>query len=266
MNYNVKGYLTISDDVILFQSSMLALQNSVIWFTPFSQLFIVDIKAFKERKNGKWNHEPTWSIWGPNRQHIHNAMDRMQSSCNISVFSTLCKCSLKLKELFGGLWRLPGYNFADIWYIPDTLMEDFGVIADVFFTSGVYFEVGITTALSCLGLAEHFQELKGAAVCHIFICFVRSGQYKTTVRRNEKKQMVQLQFISFHFILRMCCNEIIKKFSVATIASCFGDVQTKFHMSHFFFSFMRRIFTSASNTIVVNVHHSCSTYMYGEQV
>ena len=162
INFNVKGYLFISDDVLLFPSGMTKLLNhNVLYFEP-SDVRVYDLRTSKECKVGKCDYSSPWMHLPKNRDKMSKALNFMHSTC-IAASTALCKCTRKLTQLYGDFMHASA-EIGDFFYVPLRMIGDFAMVADVFLENQVFLEFAVSTAVTCLTQPEEIQKITGRAV------------------------------------------------------------------------------------------------------
>ncbi|ELU17568.1 hypothetical protein CAPTEDRAFT_210933, partial [Capitella teleta] len=128
MNYNVQGYLTIADDMVLFPSSIKNHTNHFdsVWFLPKGKSELLKSPGYG------------------------SAVAEYATSPQISGLKFL-----------NGAERRPNGGNADVFYIPKRLASPFSQLADIFFDFQVFLEIAVPTIIQCLEFPDEFQTLKG---------------------------------------------------------------------------------------------------------
>ncbi|ELU15610.1 hypothetical protein CAPTEDRAFT_201273 [Capitella teleta] len=161
MNYNVQGYLTIADDMVLFPSSIKNHTNHFdsVWFLPKGRIRIAEITRLRECRRGICD-VPTdkWPWW---RKYIVAVIKLFDHFDNNEHNSTLIHDCYQQLKFLNGAERRPNGGYADVFYIPKRLASPFSQLADIFFDFQVFLEIAVPTIIQCLEFPDEFQTLKG---------------------------------------------------------------------------------------------------------
>ncbi|XP_050418418.1 uncharacterized protein LOC126831829 isoform X2 [Patella vulgata] len=156
MNYDVEGYIHLSDDVLLNVWNVQDLPKDKLWFqgnmkvANITQDVVPDI----------WKH-PHWGPWMSDYGRV--AVKRA-----VSVLQTLALVEQKVKVFMfmlstnaGGQDRVY-YQASDIFYIPKRFAELFAYITTTFDSNYVHFEIAVPTMLNGLDLHENIVFMNGS--------------------------------------------------------------------------------------------------------
>jgi hypothetical protein len=159
MNYNVEGYLTISDDLFISALAVkpkMDFMNSV-WFLPKKQIRIGEILKLRECRLGMCDFYPHWTWWEEFRPAVIQLFYTFQKIAPQSP--VVHQCYSQLKAVNGADFR-PCGGYSDIYYIPKRLASSFSVLVDIFLKHQVFLEIAIPTIIQCLEVPEEVQSLE----------------------------------------------------------------------------------------------------------
>ncbi|ELT98388.1 hypothetical protein CAPTEDRAFT_204969 [Capitella teleta] len=160
MNYNVQGYLTIADDMVLSLSSIKNHTDHFdsVWYLSKDDIRIGEITRLRECHLGKCDVPTDWAWWG---KYIVSVIKLFDYFDNNEHNSTLIRDCYQQLKLLNGAERRPNGGYSDVFYIPKRLASPFSQLADIFFNFQVFFEIAVPTIIQCLEFPDEFQTLKG---------------------------------------------------------------------------------------------------------
>ncbi len=160
MNFPVKGYLLLADDVLMSLSKISQFQRNHTWFIPERELLMGDLDKGKQCFNGQCNFTYTWlqfKQYGPRLFHLLHEMKNAESS------SLEYHCYEQLTRLNGGQYRSSG-GYADFYYLPERIVPKFTRLAKLFLERGIFLEITIANIIRCLEDASDIDLLVGNAI------------------------------------------------------------------------------------------------------
>ncbi|KAK6196309.1 hypothetical protein SNE40_001558 [Patella caerulea] len=156
MNYDVEGYLHLSDDVLLNVWSMHNLPTDKVWFQQsmrvanLSQSTVPDI----------WI-DPTWWPWesSKGRVSINKAIQHLRKLGEPDDTSQVFLNQLALNS---GSHNAVFYEVSDIFYIPSRLSKQFQFLVNIFDGYDVYLEITVPTIINGLDKQDNIVRLHGS--------------------------------------------------------------------------------------------------------
>ncbi len=147
MHYAVKGYLVISDDMVVSVHQLAKLDLNDTWYFPKYDVATDDVRA------------PVFEQWGfiLFRLEVLGLLSKMQ---NENTSSVVGKCYTQLSELNHGPWRVNG-GLADIYFIPKRLAADFAALTSYFAQADVFLEIAVPSIMQCLVGLDNTVPLEG---------------------------------------------------------------------------------------------------------
>ncbi|ESO85049.1 hypothetical protein LOTGIDRAFT_235922 [Lottia gigantea] len=155
MNYDVDGYLHLSDDVLFNVWNLANLPKDKFWFqhqvktADLEQETVVDI----------WRNKSWWP-W-------ESSFGRHRLIESFKTLRKLAKSDNTLKSFLNQLTWNSGsdqgfyYQASDIFYVPKRLSQEFSYIISIFNTHGVYLEIAIPTTIYGLDRSKNVYKLQG---------------------------------------------------------------------------------------------------------
>ncbi|XP_041355335.1 probable glycosyltransferase STELLO1 [Gigantopelta aegis] len=162
MGYDVKGYLQISDDVILNTWNIAKLPRNRIWFQSRMRVGRLASKRVPNIHVGKHVVKHWWpwsSQWGVGQvykvwQDYSAILKDPKVAPIIQKFlKTLTENSRKPDGVY--------YEASDIYYIPSSLKEDYVFLSSWFLKERVYLEIAIPTVINGLARSSEIVRMPG---------------------------------------------------------------------------------------------------------
>ena len=148
MKYPVDGILFLSDDVLLVPAEVAKMQTNAVWYVPHWDTINDDIR------------DPIISQWGfkVHQRFIMHLWDRIERDKNSSFI--LHQCYQNLLARNGDRYRVNG-GFADLYYIPQRIAQEFAFLGSIFLEENVFLEIAVPTIIQCLDGLENVDVLYG---------------------------------------------------------------------------------------------------------
>ena len=159
MDYNVRGILVASDDLLLLVNTLAGLNKQAMWYVPKEIIRTGDLPTLKECKYGRCNDKPGWVPWEKYKTVTMNALAEI---ANNTKSATMRQCHQRLLDVNLKSARANG-ALSDVCYIPRKLWHEYVEIFEVFLRHKVFLEIAVPTTINCLGVAADRQPLIGEA-------------------------------------------------------------------------------------------------------
>ncbi|ESO85050.1 hypothetical protein LOTGIDRAFT_235923 [Lottia gigantea] len=156
MNFDVDGYIHLSDDVLLNVWNVAELPKDKLWFQKNMRIahFIMHVVP------DIWKH-PHWGPWTTVYGRTA-AKAAIASLINLSYLETRAKeFMFMLSTNVGGFDRVY-YEASDIFYVPKRFAQDFIYFASVFDAAHVHLEIAVPTIFNGLDLNENIVTMNGS--------------------------------------------------------------------------------------------------------
>jgi len=164
MNFNVKGFLFVSDDLLLLPVPLSRLSEDRVWFVPRSEIRIGDLDTVRECRLGMCDFHPHWDWWMTYKTATIETLEKMAQLARSSTLFYHCLTRLRQRNGIGRSQTRVNGAYSDIFHIPSRLAHQFADVAEVFADFGVFLEIAVPTVLQCLEPLENFQPLPGKDV------------------------------------------------------------------------------------------------------
>ncbi|KAK6196305.1 hypothetical protein SNE40_001555 [Patella caerulea] len=156
MNYDVEGYLHLSDDVLLNVWSMHNLQTDKVWFQKSMRV----ANLLQSTVPDVWRN-PTWWPWesSSGKVTLHKAIQHLRK---LSEKDEITHVFLNQLALNSGSNNAVFYEVSDIFYIPSRLSKQFQFLVNIFDGYGVYLEITVPTIINGLDKQDNIVRLQGS--------------------------------------------------------------------------------------------------------
>ena len=162
MNYDVEGYLVISDDMYLSLTRLTELSLAKPWYLAKTSMRMADLSVLKECRLGTCDFPHShWRWWEDYRRQTLRSLRYIDAHQGDSAL--LHRCHKQLVSLTGGTRRAIG-AYSDIFFIPQRMAADFSTLLDVFLDKEVFLEIAIASSLWCLERPEDMETIKGLPI------------------------------------------------------------------------------------------------------
>ena len=140
MNLNTRGYLVMSDDVVINNINLQSLNRDAPWYPEHTLVGIYDFAKRMKCINNQCIFKNSWTWFGLYHSECMNFFKELHHLSRNSLFyqnfySTLIKLTGGTKRLFGG--------YSDFYYIPQKLSTQFYRITKLFLKHEIFFEIAI---------------------------------------------------------------------------------------------------------------------------
>ena len=159
LNMVTKGYLLMSDDVILKYWLLKEFDIEKIWFTSKLECDLFEMtKSFETKDYGNW-----YKPWGLKAlQNVWKHLEKSSSKNEIANnFLNFTKLNSKTKDII----KVCANRFADIFYVPKAKFKEYHYLSRVFRKFGVILETGVGIILAGMEKHENIQFLNGTYKC-----------------------------------------------------------------------------------------------------
>lgn len=214
LQYNVKGYFVIADDILVMLHALTEFPLNALWYRAESRMQTVDLITMRECNLGECKVKIRWMWWKLYRLNIMRVLETMKEKQQTSQLFK--RCYLQLIRQNGAEFRVNGGGgSADIYYIPSQLAQDFADLAQIFVDNKVYLELAVPTIIRCLVQSEDIQVLHGNTLWaesrkNPWNHFVRSEMFNKTYFHPAKWS--SLVTGSSPDITRFYCDDVIFNF------------------------------------------------------
>ena len=158
MKFNVKGYLTMADDAIVWVHKLTKFPTDAVWFLPQREVRIGDLRKLRECKLGMCDFHAHWNWWEDYQQSTMDVLHEMKARKYQS--SVVYECYDQLVQLNGAEFRVNG-AYSDIFYVPQRLADKYALLSDLFLKKEVFVEIAVPTILRCIESPESIQPMEG---------------------------------------------------------------------------------------------------------
>ena len=159
LNMITKGYLLMSDDVLLKYWQLKEFDIEKLWFTSKLECDLFEMKSsFITKDYGNWykpwGFKALQNVW----KHFETSLSNRQI---IERFFENTKSNSKSKTTL----NVCANRFADIFYVPKAKFEEYHYLSGVFRRYGVILETGVGIILAGMEKHENVQLIEGTYKC-----------------------------------------------------------------------------------------------------
>ena len=159
MNYNVRGYLAVSDDLLMLVHTLAELTQNAVWYMPKTFFNVGDlITRTKYCNTTRCGFRPKWPWWKDFLGATTDVLAEIEKGKNSSPL--LRTCHQRMVSLNGAA-NHSSVGFSDVYYIPSNLTSDFIELSELFLRNHVFIEIAVPTTIRCLALPEDIVTLEG---------------------------------------------------------------------------------------------------------
>ena len=159
MDYNVRGILVASDDLLLLVNTLARLKKQAMWYVPKETIYTGDLHTLKECRYGNCKYNPGWVPWHKYKRVTMNALAEI---ANNTKSATMRQCHQRLLGVNGAPMRANG-ALSDVFYIPRSLWRKYVDVFELFLRHKVFLEIAVPTTIKCLVDAKDVDPLIGEA-------------------------------------------------------------------------------------------------------